>query len=434
MGAIARAERIQKDHKSAIAIVPPRHLWPEIQEIRFRNDKSFLRWPPHINLLYPFYEDVGTTFESSSAVVQEAVAGISAFQVQLADLRYFEHGRSCTLWLDPHCDQLMQLQAALVAAFPDCTDLSDDPSRNISSFAAHLSLGQWRSPGDVKNAQQVLQQKWQPLAWTVGSVCLLSRAGFIEPFVVRYTVPLGGGGPAREVNAPYVASFGLQPLPSRVVEGAEEFEEGAGQQGAWYFAYGANMCTGKLTGSRGITPLEAVPGCLRGWRLSFNHRGAMGNLMQNQDSKGSVHGVLYRISNLDMARLTHMEHEYRPTEVEVEEYDGRQAVRALAFISPPDLLIPEGMPPADRYLKLLQDGAREWRLDSGYSAWLDSLPSVPSRSRGPDYYTSPSGAPVKGLPRIWTGGDSVDAWGRRQSSRGRGGRSGRGRGSNRGSG
>lgn len=38
----------------------------------------------------------------------------------------------------------------------------------------------------------------------------------------------------------------------------------------------------------------------------------------------------------------------RPTEVEVEAYDGRQAVRALAFISPPDLLIPEGMPPADR--------------------------------------------------------------------------------------
>lgn len=37
----------------------------------------------------------------------------------------------------------------------------------------------------------------------------------------------------------------------------------------------------------------------------------MGNVMQNEDSKGGVHGVLYRISNLDMARLTHMEHEYR---------------------------------------------------------------------------------------------------------------------------
>ncbi len=38
----------------------------------------------------------------------------------------------------------------------------------------------------------------------------------------------------------------------------------------------------------------------------------------------------------------------RPTEVDVEAYDGRPSVRALAFISPPDLLIQEGMPPSDR--------------------------------------------------------------------------------------
>ena len=43
IGIIAGAERTTKNHKSAIAIVPPRQLWPELQEIRFRNDKSFLR-------------------------------------------------------------------------------------------------------------------------------------------------------------------------------------------------------------------------------------------------------------------------------------------------------------------------------------------------------------------------------------------------------
>lgn len=48
-----------------------------------------------------------------------------------------------------------------------------------------------------------------------------------------------------------------------------------------------------------------------------------------------------------------------------------------------------------RYLKLLQDGAHEWKLDSNYSAWLDSLPSVPSRDRGAEYFTSPAGRPIK---------------------------------------
>jgi hypothetical protein len=37
----------------------------------------------------------------------------------------------------------------------------------------------------------------------------------------------------------------------------------------------------------------------------------MGNLMPADGC--SVHGVLYRLSNIDFARLTNMEHEYRYT-------------------------------------------------------------------------------------------------------------------------
>ena len=50
--------------------------------------------------------------------------------------------------------ELLQLQAALQAAFPRCTDLSDEPARGISAFRPHLSLGQWRSAADVRAAQQ----------------------------------------------------------------------------------------------------------------------------------------------------------------------------------------------------------------------------------------------------------------------------------------
>ena len=118
---------------------------------------------------------------------------------------------------------------------------------------------------------------------------------------------------------------------------------GALQQGVWYFSFGANLSSQKLTGARGITPLESVPGRLDGWRLTFNHRvrprpqgflvlcrcpnaiepahlvplrtvrwavqGAMGNIMQ--DAGAAVHGALYRLQPMDLARLTNMEHEYR---------------------------------------------------------------------------------------------------------------------------
>ena len=45
-------------HTSAVVLVPPRDLWAPIQAIRATNDKSYLRWMPHVNLLYPFLRDL----------------------------------------------------------------------------------------------------------------------------------------------------------------------------------------------------------------------------------------------------------------------------------------------------------------------------------------------------------------------------------------
>ena len=48
-----------------------------------------------------------------------------------------------------------------------------------------------------------------------------------------------------------------------------------------------------------------------------------------------------------------------------------------------------------RYLKLLQSGAHEAKLDQVYTAWLDSMACVPNKERGDDYYTAPDGSQVK---------------------------------------
>jgi hypothetical protein len=76
-------QTMHKVPKSAICLVPPRRVWQQIQEIRCFKDKSFVRWPPHVNLLYPFYEDQGDTFARAAKRCSEALQGFSAFQVQL---------------------------------------------------------------------------------------------------------------------------------------------------------------------------------------------------------------------------------------------------------------------------------------------------------------------------------------------------------------
>jgi hypothetical protein len=43
-----------KSHCTAVAIAPPEQAWEPIQAIRRRYDRQIHRWPPYINLLYPF--------------------------------------------------------------------------------------------------------------------------------------------------------------------------------------------------------------------------------------------------------------------------------------------------------------------------------------------------------------------------------------------
>ncbi|KAK3253260.1 hypothetical protein CYMTET_37486 [Cymbomonas tetramitiformis] len=144
-------------------------------------------------------------------------------------------------------------------------------------------------------------------------------------------------------------------------------------QNHWNFAYGANINRWKLEKRRGIKPVESVPGKLKEWQLSFNHRGGMGTLDQGTGS--TVHGVCHLLAPSDYATLCRMEEGYSEVEVVVEAYDGR-AITATIFCSLPDRRTTDGIPPL-RYLKLLQEGAREWDLDQGYRVWLDSLPSIP---------------------------------------------------------
>jgi hypothetical protein len=49
-------------------------------------------------------------------------------------------------------------------------------------------------------------------------------------------------------------------------------------------------------------------------------------------------------------------------------------VRAVVYVSPPTRLVADALPPIKRYLKLLQVGARAWRLSEAYCTWLEKLP------------------------------------------------------------
>ena len=69
------------------------------------HDKGYVRWMPHINLVYPFIpdNDNGRNFLDASKKIQDALSDVEPFRVRFTKdtFKYFMHRKSCTLWLKP---------------------------------------------------------------------------------------------------------------------------------------------------------------------------------------------------------------------------------------------------------------------------------------------------------------------------------------------
>jgi|GEM_PF-2261928 len=172
-------------YQSAVVIIPPDELLPEIQAIRQCYDTRFYRWMPHINLIYGFIPE--SHFTDAVEIITPSLAQLQPFTVSLAGFDTFKHSKSSTAWLRPVAQPetaLHELQTELQSLFPQCDEQS---AKSASGFTPHLSVGQFSSPQD---AFTKLPQ-WHPVNFTVDSIALISRRGN-EPFEVRYIIHLGG--------------------------------------------------------------------------------------------------------------------------------------------------------------------------------------------------------------------------------------------------
>ncbi|MFO7900746.1 MAG: 2'-5' RNA ligase family protein [Planctomycetota bacterium] len=178
----------EKTHTTAVVLIPPQAVWGPVQAIRERHDRQFRRWMPHVTLLYPFRPR--EQFDAVGRKLAGACGDQAPFELELAEFRWFAHGgRRFTVWLAPTPPgPLIDLQAALQAAVPDC----DDMRRFPGGFTPHLSVGQVSAPGRLARVVQELQAGWRPIRFRAGGIALIWRG--TEPsasFRVDRTIPLG---------------------------------------------------------------------------------------------------------------------------------------------------------------------------------------------------------------------------------------------------
>jgi 2'-5' RNA ligase len=205
---MARQQPARLAYKSSLALLPPPSITAPIEAVRRVHDKHFARWPPHINLIYPFLAAPSQPTSEGSASskhlredirsrIRKAVEPIEPFQVALyADASGVFSHRKKTVWMSPSTDRVEQLQAALQAEFAEC-DAGPNP------FTPHLSIGQAQTDTAAQELRDEIKRSIAnfskstdgsaPVAldWNIDNVYVLERKGYHDRFEVVGSIELG---------------------------------------------------------------------------------------------------------------------------------------------------------------------------------------------------------------------------------------------------
>ncbi|KAJ1459603.1 2'-5' RNA ligase superfamily-domain-containing protein [Pelagophyceae sp. CCMP2097] len=189
-----------KVYTTSVALVPPDDAWLEFQEARESlRDAGLYRWPPHVNLLYPFVPEAD--FGAATTALSAAAASIVPFEVLFDGLGVFGGRHRGTLYCHPvsaaQVQSLVYLQAALQSCIPHC----DDQQRG-GKFVPHLTLAHFPSAESAAEARNALLERgWAPRAFTVkADVHVMRRIGAGGQFERCAMLPLGG--PPHQTFAP----------------------------------------------------------------------------------------------------------------------------------------------------------------------------------------------------------------------------------------
>lgn len=163
-------------HETAICLIPPQNLWPRVDPLRSLYDKAYGKWPPHINLIYPFVRPELLS-QAADILSQLDLTSYGESRVQLEAADVFIHKHYNTIFLRPNAEsgspQLLQLRNEIWRALNKAEKVNKGKQ---GRFQPHLTVAQ--SEDAASASHKFLVEKVRlaaPLDWKLGEIALLIR-------------------------------------------------------------------------------------------------------------------------------------------------------------------------------------------------------------------------------------------------------------------
>jgi len=153
----------------------------------------------------------------------------------------------------------------------------------------------------------------------------------------------------------------------------------------WRFGYGSNIGLTTLKQKKNLHPLKYVAGTISGWELCFTKAMAyvepgFAAVRASPPDDSVLHGTAFLIPQEEADGLDRQEGGYNVLPCEFTSYDG-ETIQDVGLYVPkkPNIIQDPTALPSLRYLRLLQNGAREACLDKEWIKKLDCY----------EYYVTP---------------------------------------------
>lgn len=219
--------------QTAIAIIPPPYLHPQINSLRSLYDKSYKKWPAHINVLYPFVapEVLDSAVRTIRDVLEEGSEYGNVFTLELDRPGNFRHRQNATVYLSPGLHDggtvehpetpsgasLRALEGLLAGAFERGS--RSGPGDGV--YRPHLTVGQTSLDSIAMDSLMSKAEKLggRGMSWVVSRLAVLRRDEDGDMKIVDEI--LLGGGTGTEIDDGAVEGISELDLSGKESEGTE---------------------------------------------------------------------------------------------------------------------------------------------------------------------------------------------------------------------